>query len=66
MLLVVEIVDGFISNFLSYRKQSSRGGLVVERLLHKKYHSATVDRIPPSMACQSFGGGPPVALQIAE
>ena len=25
---------------------SSRGGLVVERLLHKKHHSATVDRIP--------------------
>ena len=26
--------------------ESSRGGLVVERLLHKKCHSATVDRIP--------------------
>ena len=25
---------------------SSRGGLVVERLLHKKFHSALVDRIP--------------------
>ena len=25
---------------------SSRGGLVVERLLHKKCHSATVDQIP--------------------
>ena len=24
---------------------SSRGGLVVERLLHKKFHSATVDQI---------------------
>ena len=26
--------------------KSSRGGLVVERLLHKKCHSATVDQIP--------------------
>ena len=25
---------------------TSRGGLVVERLLHKKRHSATVDQIP--------------------
>ena len=27
-------------------KQSSRGGLVVKRLLHKKCHSATADQIP--------------------
>ena len=48
---------------------SSRGGLVVERLLHKKCHSATVDRIPSSMVYQSFGGrggGTHVAIPTAE
>ena len=39
---------------VTFKDISSRGGLVVERLLHKKCHSATVDRI---MVYQSFRSG---------
>ena len=49
----------FLVNFRNKKKDnqaviSSRDGLVVERLLHKKCHSATVDWIPSSMVYQSF------------
>ena len=33
------------------RKKESRGGLVVEGLLHKRLDSATVDRIPLGTMC---------------
>ena len=33
---------------------SSRGGVVVERLLHKKCHSATVDQMPTTYGVSIF------------